>query len=54
MALVERLRASARQASGDDSIVDVAEFHPRGSTAEVGSRQVKGRREWVELYRVLS
>lgn len=37
MSIEENLRADARKASGDEEIVDVAIFHPRGFTAATGA-----------------
>ena len=37
MSFEERLRESARKETGDDSILDVAEFHPRGLAAAAGA-----------------
>lgn len=37
MSLEEKLRAAAREATGDESILDVAEFHPRGFAAAAGA-----------------
>jgi hypothetical protein len=37
MSMEEKLRTAARAATGDDSILDVAEFHPRGFAAAAGA-----------------
>lgn len=42
MSFEENLRAVAREAAGDDSIVDVAIFHPRGWSGSVGAGAAAG------------
>lgn len=37
MSMEEKLRTAVRAATGDDSILDVAEFHPRGFAAAAGA-----------------
>ena len=37
MSMEEKLRTAARAATGDQSIIDVAEFHPRGFAAAAGA-----------------